>query len=143
MQALPPRSPTKEMVWPINCWKDHRVIRVDPRYPPQKLYETLTVYFPAKLDGTTMKILEDLAPECSWRENLVPNPRGKFHGDEETLPEVVPWTGEGADLIMVRVERPLSQGYPKKNPHIRRPPGPIGETPTKLKFGDSGNSHYG
>lgn len=66
------------MVWPINCWDDHRVIRADPRYPPPKLYEMLTVYFPVKLDETTVETLESLAPASSWPEDLIPTPGGNF-----------------------------------------------------------------
>ncbi|KAJ6016849.1 hypothetical protein N7451_000228 [Penicillium sp. IBT 35674x] len=78
-QALAPRSPKKELIWPIDCWDFHRVIRADPRYPPQKLYEILTTYFPVELDGTTLKTLRSLAPRCMFPEDLVPNPGGQWH----------------------------------------------------------------
>ncbi|KAJ5533503.1 hypothetical protein N7494_010055 [Penicillium frequentans] len=78
-QALALRSPKKELVWPIDCWDFHRVIRADPRYPPQKLYEILTTYFPVDLDDTTLTTLRSLAPQCTFPENLVPNPGGQWH----------------------------------------------------------------
>ncbi|KAJ5809267.1 uncharacterized protein N7503_001485 [Penicillium pulvis] len=78
-QALAPRSPKKELIWPIDCWDFHRVIRADPRYPPQKLYEILTTYFPVDLNDTALTTLRSLAPQCVFPEELVPNPGGQWH----------------------------------------------------------------
>lgn len=44
-----------DLIWPIDCVN---IINAKPHFPPQKLYEILSVYFPADLDGATVLSLE-------------------------------------------------------------------------------------
>lgn len=43
-----------------------RIIRAKPFFPPQKLYEILTVYLPVNLDDATVSSLEELRGPPHW-----------------------------------------------------------------------------
>lgn len=45
-----------------------RIIRAKPFFPPQKLYEILTIYLPVNLDDTTVSSLEELKGPSHWTE---------------------------------------------------------------------------
>lgn len=45
----------RDLIWPIDCVD---IINAKPHFPPQRLYEILTVYLPADLDDATVLSLE-------------------------------------------------------------------------------------
>ncbi|GIJ83617.1 hypothetical protein Asppvi_002442 [Aspergillus pseudoviridinutans] len=55
-EALAHRSWSQEVAWPI-C-DTGKIIRANPLFPPQRLYEVLTIYFPADLDREAIFSIE-------------------------------------------------------------------------------------
>lgn len=62
-EALAPRSWTKEIVWPIH---NGQLLRAHPLFPPQKLYEVVTIYFPADLDEASVSSIEQFRGLPCW-----------------------------------------------------------------------------
>ncbi|KAJ5407559.1 hypothetical protein N7509_001442 [Penicillium cosmopolitanum] len=63
-EVLVPRFLKRDLIWPIgDCLQ---IVRANPAFPPQKLYEILTVYFPADLDDTTVLSLEKCYGMIHW-----------------------------------------------------------------------------
>ncbi|KAJ5727863.1 hypothetical protein N7493_005683, partial [Penicillium malachiteum] len=60
-EVLAPRLWKRE----LGLWE---IISANPAFPPQKLYEILTVYIPADLDDTTVSSLEKSRVSPHWPE---------------------------------------------------------------------------
>lgn len=69
-KVLTHRSLERELVWPIKCASYDKIISASPAFPPQKLYEVLTVYLPVDLDDATVSSLESLIGLPEWPEEV-------------------------------------------------------------------------
>ncbi|GFF24188.1 hypothetical protein IFM61606_09057 [Aspergillus udagawae] len=63
-EALVHRSWSQEVAWPIR--DTGMIIRANPLFPPQRLYEVLTIYFPADLDQETIFSIETFRGLPCW-----------------------------------------------------------------------------
>lgn len=65
-EALAPRSWTREIVWPIHDSGFGQLLHAHPLFPPQKLYEVVTIYFPADLDEASVSSIEQFRGLPCW-----------------------------------------------------------------------------
>ncbi|KAH2525468.1 hypothetical protein KXW40_008790 [Aspergillus fumigatus] len=63
-EALAHRSWSQELAWPIH--NTGMIIRANPLFPPQRIYEVLIIYFPANLDTEAIYSIETFRGLPCW-----------------------------------------------------------------------------
>lgn len=81
-EALSHRSWSQEFAWP----RGGKIISANPIFPPQRLYEVLTIYFPADLDQEAISSIEAFRGLPYW------------HFEDDEGPAKNPWAAFKSQL---------------------------------------------